>query len=441
MTTAKQSRLAQVQYDEQARIKRRRDVAQGPQDGLVGPACLPGVATDGHTIQAQAARLSDPQLQTVQRQALAGQIGRAQGNRHLRRTLARLQPDEETVRLAPLSMTQHLQTPTASLTRITHPSEAAEAEAETAARAIVSGREVSIEPRGEMVGAIARLPVQILRHNWERVALLLVQAQREMEQLRPRQPGGVPEPPDMTPIHTLQQAEALIGTTREDENFPPSMRNGANQILRNTGITKSMLTTQILGGPGGAGMAGLLRELRTLAAPDRIYRGLIDLTRTEHQDLMDSSPEGQRNLRRRELHSRWSARVWAAIEAGEEELSTWTERRARPGEYSRFQIAYENAARLRTFPEQPREAQARILAVMRKLEQVIYSIPGAEHLLGIEARPGSLTAGEDLLWHIYSSTWGHWQRVYHALGGTGTFIGISAHPTRSLPPPTRPGNR
>ena len=47
---------------------------------------LPGgpmANTGDGTIQAQAARLGDPRLQTAQRQDLAAQIGRVQGNQHL----------------------------------------------------------------------------------------------------------------------------------------------------------------------------------------------------------------------------------------------------------------------------------------------------------------------------------------------------------------------
>jgi hypothetical protein len=60
---------------------------------LVGLSRLPGglIGRGGTgSIQAQAARLGDPHLQTAQRQALAAQIGRRQGNRHLQRVVRSL---------------------------------------------------------------------------------------------------------------------------------------------------------------------------------------------------------------------------------------------------------------------------------------------------------------------------------------------------------------
>lgn len=81
MTTAGRNRLAQAQPDEQARIKRRRDVDQGLQDGLMDPTHLPGM-------QAQTALLDRESLHSVQRQALAAQIGRVHGNQHLQRVVA-----------------------------------------------------------------------------------------------------------------------------------------------------------------------------------------------------------------------------------------------------------------------------------------------------------------------------------------------------------------
>ena len=45
----------------------------------------------GGSVQNQAARLSDPRLQSMQRQALTSQIGRVQGNRHLQRMIGTLE--------------------------------------------------------------------------------------------------------------------------------------------------------------------------------------------------------------------------------------------------------------------------------------------------------------------------------------------------------------
>jgi len=49
----------------------------------LGPLCAAG---DG-SIQTQAARLSDARLHSVQRQAMAAQVGQIQGNRHLKRVI------------------------------------------------------------------------------------------------------------------------------------------------------------------------------------------------------------------------------------------------------------------------------------------------------------------------------------------------------------------
>ncbi len=47
------------------------------------------------TVEVQAARLGDLRLQTVQRQALAAQIGRVQGNRHLQRMITSINDVEK----------------------------------------------------------------------------------------------------------------------------------------------------------------------------------------------------------------------------------------------------------------------------------------------------------------------------------------------------------
>lgn len=63
-------------------VKGVADLAQQP-GGLLN-------ARGEGTIRSQAARLSEARLQTAQRQAMAAQIGRQQGNRHLRRVVARM---------------------------------------------------------------------------------------------------------------------------------------------------------------------------------------------------------------------------------------------------------------------------------------------------------------------------------------------------------------
>ena len=63
------------------------------QVGRDGQNLLPGGvvgAGSGGTVEAQAARLGDARLPTVQRRALVVQIGRSQGNRHLQRVMASL---------------------------------------------------------------------------------------------------------------------------------------------------------------------------------------------------------------------------------------------------------------------------------------------------------------------------------------------------------------
>jgi hypothetical protein len=94
-------RIRRTQNDERDQKRRRRtksmaaELADG-QTGLAAPSELPGgpiVAARDGTIPAQAARLGDPRLQTVQRQALAAQIGRVQGNRHLQRVVVSLKQD------------------------------------------------------------------------------------------------------------------------------------------------------------------------------------------------------------------------------------------------------------------------------------------------------------------------------------------------------------
>ena len=80
---AKQNQAAETKSDKKSRAKVKPIVIEELTDDLAGLAQLPGgpiaAAGDG-TIQAQAGRLGDPRLQTAQRQALAAQIGRVQGN-------------------------------------------------------------------------------------------------------------------------------------------------------------------------------------------------------------------------------------------------------------------------------------------------------------------------------------------------------------------------
>lgn len=94
MTMAKRHQTAKTKSDKKGRPKAEPAIVKELSDDLVGLAQLPGgpitVAGDG-TIQAQAVWLSDRQLQGAQRRALAAQIGRVQGNRHLQQVVTSVQ--------------------------------------------------------------------------------------------------------------------------------------------------------------------------------------------------------------------------------------------------------------------------------------------------------------------------------------------------------------
>jgi hypothetical protein len=74
-------------------------LAIGPVQRIGGSVAAEG----GNTIQAQVGRLSDPHLQSVQRQALVAQIGRVQGNRHLQQMMAACEGGKRTVSQCSLS--------------------------------------------------------------------------------------------------------------------------------------------------------------------------------------------------------------------------------------------------------------------------------------------------------------------------------------------------
>ncbi len=87
---AKQQQQAEAKSDKKSRAKVKPIVIEELTGDLAALAALVGgpmpAAGDG-TIQAQATRLGDPRLQSTQRQALAAQIGRVQGNRYLQRVI------------------------------------------------------------------------------------------------------------------------------------------------------------------------------------------------------------------------------------------------------------------------------------------------------------------------------------------------------------------
>lgn len=93
----------------------------------------PGLGLGG-TIQAQAARLGDSRLQTVQRQKMATQIGRRQGNGHLKRVISGLKQDVQQ---------PHSATPQSKLTA-NQPNDATEREAEIVADRVMAGEPVQI---------------------------------------------------------------------------------------------------------------------------------------------------------------------------------------------------------------------------------------------------------------------------------------------------------
>jgi hypothetical protein len=86
---AKQTKSAEGHLDEKKQNKRNVERVAEPVGGQVQLTDIVSsmmAAGDG-SIEAQASQLSDFRLQPVQRQALAAQIGRVQGNRHLQRVL------------------------------------------------------------------------------------------------------------------------------------------------------------------------------------------------------------------------------------------------------------------------------------------------------------------------------------------------------------------
>jgi len=94
----KQRHIEGAQVDRKGQFKAGRTVVQELEDGLIERAQLPGgpiaAAGDG-SVGVQAAWLRGPFVQTAQQRALAAQIGRMQGNGHLRRVVASLKQDRE----------------------------------------------------------------------------------------------------------------------------------------------------------------------------------------------------------------------------------------------------------------------------------------------------------------------------------------------------------
>jgi outer membrane protein OmpA-like peptidoglycan-associated protein len=84
----------QLKPKSQAKTKPAAAEPTSYQVGLVDQLDLSGAGA-GDGLQAQAARLGNPGLQLAQRQALAAQIGRGQGNQHLQRVMASMQDGQK----------------------------------------------------------------------------------------------------------------------------------------------------------------------------------------------------------------------------------------------------------------------------------------------------------------------------------------------------------
>lgn len=96
----KQAQTANAQADKENKTKPEPVVNPTSANDLGGLSQLPNslmAAAGSGSSEAQAARLADPRWQSAQRQALAGQIGRIQGNRHLQRTMASLKQQNQAI--------------------------------------------------------------------------------------------------------------------------------------------------------------------------------------------------------------------------------------------------------------------------------------------------------------------------------------------------------
>lgn len=95
----KQKQATESKSDKKSRPKFKPTVTEELTDEVAGLAQLRGspvAAVGDGTIQTQAAWLGNPRLQNTQRQALAAQIGRVQGNKHLQRVVASLKLGDKT---------------------------------------------------------------------------------------------------------------------------------------------------------------------------------------------------------------------------------------------------------------------------------------------------------------------------------------------------------
>ncbi|MEW5958058.1 MAG: hypothetical protein AB1801_10065 [Chloroflexota bacterium] len=96
----KQNRAAETKSDQKSRPKLKPSLVEELTDDVAGLAQLPGspvAAVGDGTIQTQAAWLGNPRLQNTQRQAMAAQIGRVQGNGQLQRVVASMKGEGERI--------------------------------------------------------------------------------------------------------------------------------------------------------------------------------------------------------------------------------------------------------------------------------------------------------------------------------------------------------
>lgn len=89
---ARQNKRVEAKPDDNRRVQAKRSMAAEVAVGLSSGTELANdpISLVGETIEAQAARLSDQRLPSVQRHTLAVHIGQVQGNRHLQRLIATL---------------------------------------------------------------------------------------------------------------------------------------------------------------------------------------------------------------------------------------------------------------------------------------------------------------------------------------------------------------
>jgi hypothetical protein len=93
---ADQNRAVKTQTDKKTGSKPEQvqDVRPSGESALAEDQAGPVDASGGGSIDDQTARLGSPHLQNAQRQALAVQIGQAQGNIHLQRLIEPLIKEE-----------------------------------------------------------------------------------------------------------------------------------------------------------------------------------------------------------------------------------------------------------------------------------------------------------------------------------------------------------